>query len=95
MCSRTEGLPPKTACRQVKTKSPNVVPKITGINTTEKRGYQVRVPQECYLWSIPDSLLIDNQRAKSCPKHAAEWKETAGKERSLSELKIQLCEGAS
>lgn len=42
-CSwKTEGLPPKTAHGQVKIKNPNVVPKITGINTTEKRGCQVR-----------------------------------------------------
>lgn len=40
-CS-TKGLPPKTASRQVEIKSPNAVTKITGTNTTEKRGYQVR-----------------------------------------------------
>lgn len=34
---KTEGLPPKTVCRQVQINSSNVVPKITGLNTTEKR----------------------------------------------------------
>lgn len=50
-CSwKTEGLPPKTACRQVKIKSPNVAPKITGIRPQKKKRLPgQKVLQDCYL----------------------------------------------